>query len=1100
MADFHESATAKSKVTEGTADAQPPPAEFPHGQRIASTLAVSLDASDTLKVVSSTTSDGSQEPTKNQVPLRPSLAAAKFQTEAPRPVTKEPKTQELRRLSTSGRGIGHGITLGYISSSDSSDWSSEDEAPLSKHRKNSALTKFRLNQATQGQRRRQHDAQTDLEPEDAAKGTKREPCRRNRGRAKDGRLCISINETAHSGYLAKTLGATLRAHLHPHKAIEERAGHQMKQRLELGSTTSIPSLNIVIMVIGSRGDIQPFLKIGKILKEKYNHRVRIATHPTFKKFVEDDIGLDFFSVGGDPSELMAFMVKNPGLIPSLDTIKAGEIGKRRESMYQMFQGFWRACINATDDETDSGNIKMMSSKFPFVADAIIANPPSFAHYHCAERLGIPLHMVFTFPYTPTEAFPHPLANIKADNGNQGHTNFMSYPLVDLMTWQGLGDLVNRFRTKTLGLDPINVLWAPGQFSRLKVPITYLFSPGLVPKPDDWGSHVDIAGFVFLDLASSFKPDHELSSFLEKKDDRQLIYIGFGSISGIRDPTAFTKMIFDAVELANVRAVVSRGWGGMGDGFDVPESVHLVDNVPHDWLFPKMDCVVHHGGAGTTAIGLKCGKPTMIVPFFGDQPFWCAMIVKAGAGAKQSLPLKKLNAEKFAEGIRQCLRPEAKEKAQEIAKSIAEEGDGAENAVDCFHNWLPLDDLYHNQGDAKSSKRGPKLRSMRCNIFSDRVAVWHVKHTHMRLSALAAELLAQNKHLQWKDLELARPRDWNDFRGPGEPITGITGAAVESLKEALHDIKNMRATTEKDYQRYERAKRREKHKTVAEAIVIPGQIAHAMKGGRTVEDGKTEYGKVRNQVNLQGSADPSKFLHKDEDLGTTLKPIRTTPHEASNAILRDIGGGLGHSLRTMALMPVNMSYSLTLGLRNAPRLYGDQTVRRPPSHITGLSSGLSAAGMEFVMGLYDGVTGVVKNPYMAVKEAGMAGLPKGLAQGLGGLVLKPTAGTLGLTTYTEQGIRMEVRKRTRDTKRIERFLWRARMEQGAKDVRQYTAHANGTQAADTGSAEKDSIEQARSQALTQWETWSSDLERRNNGARKFLRLSKTDPGQVPAPKP
>ena len=92
------------------------------------------------------------------------------------------------------------------------------------------------------------------------------------------------------------------------------------------------------MVIGSRGDIQPFLKIGKILKEKYGHRVRIATHPTFKTFVEEDIGLEFFSVGGDPSELMAFMVKNPGLIPSMETVMAGEIGRRRDSMYFMFNG------------------------------------------------------------------------------------------------------------------------------------------------------------------------------------------------------------------------------------------------------------------------------------------------------------------------------------------------------------------------------------------------------------------------------------------------------------------------------------------------------------------------------------------------------------------------------------------------------------------------------------------------------------------------------------------------------------------------------------------------------------------------------------------
>jgi hypothetical protein len=166
---------------------------------------------------------------------------------------------------------------------------------------------------------------------------------------------------------------------------------------------------------------------------------------------------------GDPSELMSFMVKNPGLIPSLDTVKAGEIGRRRSSMFEMFQGMWRACINATDDESDKENMKMMGDKHPFVADCIIANPPSFAHVHIAERLGIPLHMMFTFPYTPTTKFAHPLANIKQSNVDRSYTNFMSYPLVELMVWQGLGDLVNKFRVQSLGLEPVSTLWAPGMY-------------------------------------------------------------------------------------------------------------------------------------------------------------------------------------------------------------------------------------------------------------------------------------------------------------------------------------------------------------------------------------------------------------------------------------------------------------------------------------------------------------------------------------------------------------------------------------------------------------------------------------------------------------
>lgn len=187
---------------------------------------------------------------------------------------------------------------------------------------------------------------------------------------RDGRLKISVNEFANTGYLAKTLGATLKRTLRGDESQpeEETTAVHVKQLPHIGNaipgSRPLPALNIVIIVIGSRGDIQPFLKIGKTLKEQHGHRVRIATHPAFKEFVEQDSQLEFFSIGGDPSELMAFMVKNPGLIPSVETVKGGEIGRRRSAMAEMFEGMWRACINATDDETDEENLKMSTFSKP----------------------------------------------------------------------------------------------------------------------------------------------------------------------------------------------------------------------------------------------------------------------------------------------------------------------------------------------------------------------------------------------------------------------------------------------------------------------------------------------------------------------------------------------------------------------------------------------------------------------------------------------------------------------------------------------------------------------------------------------------------------
>jgi hypothetical protein len=109
---------------------------------------------------------------------------------------------------------------------------------------------------------------------------------------------------------------------------------------------------------------------------------------------------------------MAFMVKNPGLMPGFESLKSGDVGKRRKGMEEIVLGCWRSCIEAGDglgapprrESGDSfgleGGINMDTnpSDRPFIADAIIANPPSFAHIHIAEKMGIPLHMMFTYVF------------------------------------------------------------------------------------------------------------------------------------------------------------------------------------------------------------------------------------------------------------------------------------------------------------------------------------------------------------------------------------------------------------------------------------------------------------------------------------------------------------------------------------------------------------------------------------------------------------------------------------------------------------------------------------------------------------------------------
>ncbi|KAG8896572.1 hypothetical protein FRB99_008829 [Tulasnella sp. 403] len=505
--------------------------------------------------------------------------------------------------------------------------------------------------------------------------------------------------------------------------------------VDTSALMSTPPMNVVIMIVGSRGDVQPYIAFG-LAMQKYGHRVRIASHETFRKMVKD-AKLEFYPIGGDPAELMSYMVKNPGLLPGFESLVNGDIPKKRRMLAEILDGCWKACYLA-DDETGQ----------PFLADAIISNPPAFAHIHCAEALGIPLQLSFTMPWSATTAFHHPLVQVGSSNAEHGLTNYLSYALADLLQWQGLGDVINRYRTKTLGLEPLSLTSGPSVTDRLKIPWTYCFSPSLIPKPKDWMNHIDIVGFYFLEAGKTYTPGADLLDFLNQGDPP--IYIGFGSVM-VEDAPGMTRTIFDGVQKAGVRAIVSAVWGGLG-GTDVPPNIFILPGhpgVPHDWLFTKVSAVCHHGGAGTTAIGLLLGKPTIVVPFFGDQPFWGRMVHEAGAGPTP-IPQKKLNVDSLVDAIKFCLTPQARESAQRLADKIKNEN-GQEEGLKSFHAHLPL-------------------LNMRCDLDPSRVAVWWSTELCLKLSAFAAQVLADAGRLEWDDLDLHRPKEYDTKKQASDPVT------------------------------------------------------------------------------------------------------------------------------------------------------------------------------------------------------------------------------------------------------------------------------------------------------------------------------------------
>ncbi|XP_071689407.1 sterol 3-beta-glucosyltransferase UGT80A2-like [Rutidosis leptorrhynchoides] len=420
-------------------------------------------------------------------------------------------------------------------------------------------------------------------------------------------------------------------------------------------------LQIVILIVGTRGDVQPFIAIAKRLQE-YGHRVRLATHANFKDFVLT-AGLEFYPLGGDPKVLAEYMVKNKGFLPS----GPSEIPVQRSQMKDIIFSLLAAC---KEPDLDTG--------IPFKADAMMANPPAYGHTHVAEALKIPIHIFFTMPWTPTSEFPHPLSRVKQPAGYR-----LSYQIVDSLIWLGIRDMINDVRKKKLKLRPVTYL-SGSQGSETDIPHAYIWSPHLVPKPKDWGPKIDVVGFCFLDLASNYEPPEELVRWL--KAGPKPIYIGFGSLP-VQEPEKMTQTIVKALEMTGQRGIINKGWGGLGILTEPKDFIYSLDNIPHDWLFLQCSAVVHHGGAGTTAAGLKAACPTTIVPFFGDQPFWGDRVHSRGVGPPP-IPVDQFTLNKLVDAIKFMLDPKVKERAVELAKAMENE-DGVEGAVRAFLKHLPL---------------------------------------------------------------------------------------------------------------------------------------------------------------------------------------------------------------------------------------------------------------------------------------------------------------------------------------------------------------------------------------------------------------------------
>ena len=412
-------------------------------------------------------------------------------------------------------------------------------------------------------------------------------------------------------------------------------------------------MRIVIIATGSRGDVEPYIALGVGLK-KVGHHVRLVSHTNYADLI-NPYGLEFWPVD----------------------VNVQDIAQSQEMSDRLGGGnfFKVMSLMAKEAERNAHHLTKVGLSACPGMDIILAGlGGTFVGVALAEKLGLPLVQAYYIPFTPTRQFPSFLIpEMPFQLG--GSFNRFSYHLARQVMWQGFrrADIMARRNELELPAAPF---WGTydGKFAKQN-PVLYGFSSSVIPQPPDWGDENRITGYWFLEAEDDWAAPKSLVEFLQAGPPP--VYVGFGSMSN-KKPEEIARLVLDALAKTHQRGIIQSGWGGMRAD-DLPDTVFRLESAPFSWLFPRMAAVVHHGGAGTTAAGLRAGVPSIVTPVFADQPFWGHRVAQLGVGPSP-IPLRKLTVDLLAQAIESALSDTAmRQRAAELGAKIQAE-DGIANAI------------------------------------------------------------------------------------------------------------------------------------------------------------------------------------------------------------------------------------------------------------------------------------------------------------------------------------------------------------------------------------------------------------------------------------
>lgn len=419
-------------------------------------------------------------------------------------------------------------------------------------------------------------------------------------------------------------------------------------------------MHITILTMGSRGDVQPFIALAVGLQQA-GHTVRLVTHENFKSDIQRH-GIEFALIGGNPQEALESEA-GQAMMQSKNPI---EFARRMAEAFEpileaAMQDAWKACQGT---------------------DVIIGASVAFWGFDIAQKLDVPFYMATLQPFPPTTSLPNAVMPPQLERLG-GFYNRLTYTLVGQVLWQPLRKPINRFRQLTLHEPPLKFWQTPlGRMEQQQIHFLNGFSSAVIPQPTDWPENAHITGYWFLDPPADFTPPPDLVEFLQSGTPP--VYIGFGSMSGkISEITA--EIALAAFAKTQQRGIFLTGWGGIRNA-DLPDTVFKLDYIPHSWLFPQMACIVHHGGAGTTAATFRAGVPGVIVPFSADQPFWAYRAAKLGVSPPM-ISRKNLTVDVLVEAINRAVHDQTiRDRAAALGEKIRSEN-GVAQAVEIVQQTM-----------------------------------------------------------------------------------------------------------------------------------------------------------------------------------------------------------------------------------------------------------------------------------------------------------------------------------------------------------------------------------------------------------------------------